>query len=1150
MNADRAKVLELVSAALELTDLEERDRFLRSACNAQPGLYEKVLAVLGAVYQPVDDSDSATVQLTNSDETILATIRNAERPGTVIGRYKLLEQLGEGGMGTVWMAEQFEPVQRKVALKVIRHGMDSQNVLARFEAERQALALMDHANIAKVLDAGATPSGRPYFVMELVKGIPITAYCDEKRLTIRERLDLFIAVCQAIQHAHQKGIIHRDIKPSNVLVAIYDDKPVAKVIDFGIAKATGQKLTDRTFFTEIGALIGTPEYMSPEQAELNQLDIDTRSDIYSLGVLLYELLTGTTPITREAFRRAAFDEMLRRIREEEPVKPSHRLTQHENLLSSIARQRKVQAAQLRTLVKGDLDSIVMKSLEKNRAQRYETANGLAMDIQRHLRNEPIVARAATSWERTVKWIKRRPAMAALVLVVIAASVACGALAAYASKQAILANHKAYEAEVNARKEATEKTRAERALDETRRVSYEANIYAAAAALDRRETAVALRLLKACDPKLRNWEWSHLGLVADGSLLTIDHSEPGWSRVCGLSPDGKWMADITGESLSMWSCETGQLKWQTNGIRSANCIAFTDDSRVFAVGINALSPERQDTPLQVQLWQVERCQQVDTVIFSESGGITSLAFDRSGERLLVASTKSILGNNARIHLMERGSHKEPLLLGQDDSRVEFLAVLPDNKSAVSSSRSANRLWSFTDGSARPISLGEPYAINQQFAVASGSAQVFQLMAEGNRFSLVDAASRRVLHPFAPQVFFRWAVGPSANRLVASWNNTFDVWDLSGTNLLGTFQHPSVILYLGLTPDGLKAVTTDYFRIKVWDLRRGGAIQKLEQGNPLAVPNTMHQKEAQAFAEAALKGQQYQKHMIQLLFLDRTRLLGVDSLGEVFVWDTLSGQLIQNVVTAGVEIADMAVSAGGKRLALAREQVVEVWDLEQRRLVKMLERPVSEHRFEEYRGCIAFSPDATEFLAICRDGIRLWNSSSWTSRLFVKKEIRSATFAPDGKTVAIGSRPNKLEVLDVRSMRLLRAGEKNEDLTYLTSLIFDPSGRQLAGVVTDQILLWDAMTLQRTGALRMETAGYSHLTFSPDGTRLAVAPPDATVRIWDPSHQSMLLTLRGHKDLVSSLAFSDDGTELASGGADGSVYLWRTTGGSGPETTRLR
>src|SRR5215218_4861793 len=313
----------------------------------------------------------------------------AEGAGAVIGPYKLLQQIGEGGMGTVFMAEQTRPVLRKVALKVIKPGMDSRQVVARFEAERQALAMMDHANIARVFDGGATEAGLPYFVMELVQGVPITKYCDDNRLTPRERLELFVPVCQAIQHAHTKGIIHRDIKPTNVLVTLYDGRPVPKVIDFGVAKAVDQKLTDRTLFTQYGTLVGTLEYMSPEQAEASGLGVDTRSDVYSLGVLLYELLTGSTPLTRTRLKEAAYAEVLRMIKEEEPPRPSTRLSDSGAALASISARRHREPASLTRLVRGELDWIVMKTLEKDRGRRYETASAFAADLRRYLNDEPV-----------------------------------------------------------------------------------------------------------------------------------------------------------------------------------------------------------------------------------------------------------------------------------------------------------------------------------------------------------------------------------------------------------------------------------------------------------------------------------------------------------------------------------------------------------------------------------------------------------------------------------------------------------------------------------------------------------------------------------------------------------------------------------------
>jgi eukaryotic-like serine/threonine-protein kinase len=383
--------------------------------------------------------------------SVLLPLPLSEKPGDKIGRYKLLQEIGAGGFGVVYMAEQEEPVRRRVALKIIKLGMDTKEVIARFEAERQALALMDHPHIAKVLDAGATAGGRPYFVMELVKGERITEYCDKNNLTTRQRLDLFVQICQAIQHAHQKGIIHRDIKPSNILVAMQDGVPVPKVIDFGIAKATEQRLTDKTFFTAMGDFIGTPAYMSPEQAEMTGLDIDTRSDIYSLGVLLYELLTGKTPFDPKEWLAKGIEEMRRAIREEEPRRPSTRLTTMDaGELTTTAKRRQTDAPKLVHLVRGDLDWIVMKCLEKDRTRRYETANGLALDLQRHLSNEPVLARPPSKAYRFQKMARRnKAAFATAALIALVLLVATGISvwqAVRATRAQTLANQRLAESE--------------------------------------------------------------------------------------------------------------------------------------------------------------------------------------------------------------------------------------------------------------------------------------------------------------------------------------------------------------------------------------------------------------------------------------------------------------------------------------------------------------------------------------------------------------------------------------------------------------------------------------------------------------------------------------------------------------------------------
>jgi len=402
MPVELARVEAIFSEALSKSTPAECAAFLDQACGSDLELRGRIESLLAA-----SEAAGSFMAPPDPDRTVESYLPIQEKPGSTIGRYRLLEQIGEGGFGVVFMAEQEQPVRRRVALKIIKLGMDTKQVVARFEAERQALAMMDHPNIAKVLDGGSTDSGRPYFVMELVKGIPITEYCDQQELSTRDRLGLFVDVCKAVQHAHQRGIIHRDIKPSNVLLTLHDNKAVPKVIDFGIAKATQARLTEKTLFTEFRQLIGTPAYMSPEQAQMTGLDVDTRSDIYSLGVMLYELLTGSTPFDSRQLSSGGLDEMRRIIREVEPPSPSSRLsTLAADRLGIVAHQRHCDPQRLGRLVEGDLDWIVMRCLEKDRTRRYDTAVGLADDIQRYMSDEPVQARPPTLAYRTRKFVRR------------------------------------------------------------------------------------------------------------------------------------------------------------------------------------------------------------------------------------------------------------------------------------------------------------------------------------------------------------------------------------------------------------------------------------------------------------------------------------------------------------------------------------------------------------------------------------------------------------------------------------------------------------------------------------------------------------------------------------------------------------------------
>jgi serine/threonine protein kinase len=477
MSIQSPNVRAIFERALEFASDADRQRYLDEFCADCPDLHDKVQALLRAHAEAGSFLEKPPFgpKPNHPSDPI------AGQPGTVIGPYKLLEQIGEGGFGVVFMAEQERPVRRRVAVKVIKPGMDTRQVIARFDAERQALALMDHPNIARVLEAGATGSGRPYFVMELVRGIPFTDFCDQNCLTVNERLELFMTVCHAVQHAHQKGIIHRDIKPTNVLVTLHDGQPVAKVIDFGVAKATGQRLTDKTLFTAFTQMVGTPLYMSPEQAEMSGLDVDTRSDIYSLGVMLYELLTGTTPFDKARLRDAPYDEIRRIIREEDPPKPSTRISTLGAASTVISAQRKSEPDKLRRLVRGELDWIVMKCLEKDRNRRYETANSLARDVQRYLSNEPVQACPPSAGYRLRKLVRRNRgpvAAAALLLVALVAGMIGTTLGLFEAR---------------------------RAKDELETTLYFNRIALAERKMAAHEILSALDLLELCPENMREWE---------------------------------------------------------------------------------------------------------------------------------------------------------------------------------------------------------------------------------------------------------------------------------------------------------------------------------------------------------------------------------------------------------------------------------------------------------------------------------------------------------------------------------------------------------------------------------------------------------------------------------------------------------------------
>ncbi len=596
-------------AVVEAASAAERKAILDCKCGSDADLRQRVEALLAA-----HDAEAALLPAHGSVDETLAL--EAMAGAMIAGKYKLLQEIGQGGMGVVWMAEQRSPVRRLVAIKLIKAGMDSKTVISRFEAERQALAMMDHPNIARVFDGGITEQGRPYFAMELVRGLPVTEYCDQRRMTVRDRLLLFTQVCHAVQHAHQKGIIHRDIKPGNVLVTEHDGEPVPKVIDFGLAKALGGSgvLTEHTLYTAFGEMAGTPLYTAPEQVAINALDIDTRADIYALGVLLYELLTGSTPLDRERLKLAAWDEVCRVIREEEPPRPSTRISTS-LLLPSLAASRQTDPGKLPGLLKGDLDWIILKTLEKERRLRYDTATALVADIERHLNDEPVVA-APPSVAYLARKFVRKHKTAVLTVATGAALLALGlatttwqwcradanANTARQNEQVAEAQRKIAEAQ---RIEADKQRKAadeQRKVAEEQRKTVETQRKATASQLQRAEQYLyvsniqlaqrdweagningARQHFKACREDLRGWEYRYLHKRFTNGYKTIGY-DCSFSSGIAFSPDGcQFVTASQLGTVKVWDAATGQVKVDINGPDGWLCVAFSPDSRHIAAG---------------------------------------------------------------------------------------------------------------------------------------------------------------------------------------------------------------------------------------------------------------------------------------------------------------------------------------------------------------------------------------------------------------------------------------------------------------------------------------------------------------------------------------------------------------------------------------
>jgi WD40 repeat protein/serine/threonine protein kinase len=1083
----------ILAAAVEMTSAEERRQFVERACGGDAVLKRRVEELIENHFRAGDFLEPPAPGLpTTLDERPVGG-----GPGTVIGPYKLLEQIGEGGFGVVFMAEQTQPVRRKVALKVLKPGMDTRQVVARFEVERQALALMDHPNIAKVFDGGQTATGRPYFVMELVRGARITDFCDQNHLPVRERLGLFASVCSAVQHAHQKGIIHRDLKPGNVLVTLYDDKAVPKVIDFGVAKALGQELTDRTLFTGFAQLLGTPLYMSPEQAQMSGLDVDTRSDVYALGVLLYELLTGTTPFDRERFRRADYDELRRIIREEEPPRPSTRLSTLGPAAGTVSANRRSEPHKLSLLLRGELDWIVMKALEKDRDRRYESASAFAADVQRYLADEPVTACPPSAVYRFRKFARRNRAA------LLTATLAGGALAAFAvllvslafTRRDNAALQKAVDGETQARQAEAE------ARQELEGQSYYHRV--ALASLEWRDNhlARAEQLLAGCPGYLRRWEWHYLRRVCHPERLQLaEHGSP-LGRLA-YSPDGKYLAsaDLQGRII-LRDAASGRTVHSFRGyplrrrLTLSAVIAFSPDSRRLAFAADA----------HVKIWDVEG-RRVSASLEGHEQPVIGLAFSRDGKRLASASADQVIkvwdapAEKGAPSWRPAASWKVPPLRKLSPGNLRLpLVFSADGRHLVSTvSNQTIRVWDVSTG-----------------------ATVKEVGGSGDPLSLALSPDGRLL------------AGGAGDGHV-------DVWEIApgrrfGEAVLLLRGHDGPVSALAFSPDGRRLASGSFDKtIKIWDAT--------------PPPNG-----AQALRDElwALKG--HTEGVTSLAYSpDGRDLASADWGGKVKVWDAdFRPEFLP--LKGHEQLRAMAFSADGEQFFTAGgDQTLRVWHLPSGRPLRAV--PVR----KQPNGAGAFSRDGRLFAAavdfssrrLDDVAVKVWDTATGAELQVLrghKGSLFCAAFSPDKRRLATASFDHTVRVWDVDTGRQIYLLPAPPEAVY--SLAFSPDGTRLAsGGADTTVRLWDLTTGWELRVLRGHAGRIWALSFGAGGKRLASTGDDGTVRVWDVASGNLLLPPCHHNTGARGAAFSPDGKRLVTVGRDHTIKVWDTATGENPLSLR--
>ncbi len=1176
MSTDPAKAKTIFLQAVERHEPSQWDAFLDEACGDSPELRREVEVLLAAHANAGAFLENGAVA---PDATLDQPI--TERAGSRIDRYKLLEKIGEGGFGVVFMAEQEEPVRRKVALKVIKPGMDTKDVIARFEAERQALAMMDHPNIAKVLDGGATESGRPYFVMELVRGIPITDYCDENKLTTRERLELFTSVCRAVQHAHQKGIIHRDIKPSNVMVTMRDDTPVAKVIDFGVAKATNQRLTEKTLFTRYSQMIGTPLYMSPEQAQMNEWDVDTRSDIYSLGVLLYELLSGTTPFDRERMRRAAYDELLKIIREEEPPKPSMRISTLGDSATDVSAQRKSDPKKLSAVICGELDWIVMKALEKDRKRRYETANGFAEDVQRYLNDEAVQACPPSFGYRFKKFARRnKPAL--VTASVVAAALVLGlvgttwqAIRVMEEEERTEAQRdRAIQAEAVARWEAEQARQSaerEKQLAERERIArrdaqqhlYDARMSLVRSASEQGQRERVLELLNQCQPnsasgdgEFRSFEWyyrwrqchRYSWSFSRGEERTTDDRDH-----VAVSPDGR-TAVIARE---LWNLDTGErigtlyydgeeesnaeyaaleeavrldpddekakeakdAAWRERAWKwDTDAIRFSPDGAMVA----AKTHDPKTLMSTIHVFNVASLEQTRTITFGVGeGGFMCHAMEFSPDGQLITAVPYIVALNVP---------QEIFVWEVATGEVRF-SVKPNGERCPGSDQ--RKTINYT----RRLAFSRDGAMLATGGYDEKGASRTQLWDISTGDCVKTLWSREGQSGLGHLLFL-----PDGNRLLArSRDGEITVWDLATGEI--DASAPTQV-HGGISPCGRTAISHgDYGAMELWDVDSGESTAALL-----------------AHSDSFASG----------LSLDGKRLVTVDDEeNEVRIWDLRTDRLSQDFslisdVSTAYGYSLFAFSPDGRTIACCHSRgTVDLWDVKAERRVRMV-------RFSFLRGIhsVAFAPDGQTIAASGQDRktgkfrIDLYDLRSSAVRHIGNHadSIRSLKFSSDGRYLASGDREDAIRVWDLESGKAtlvdLNGGEEREawsvgmecisgDDGYFPSrgcVAWSPDGRMIA--YTGQSReegTWQIIADGTTGErLQRLAAGGEIVSFSPDGSLLAVSA-GTDIHLVDCDTWKVKQTLTGHMQNVNGLAFSPDGKRLASASQERTL-LWNVATGA--------